>query len=423
LRRGFPLDQDTDLGQHRAMIARALLSRDNRVNAVIGAGHFLSHFYALCLPTVFVAWARTFDASFAELGLAVAVMSATAGLLQTPAGFLVDRYGARPFLVGGALVMALSVSAMGFATAFWQIVLLALLSGAGNSVFHPADYAILSGSVDRSRIGRAFAFHTFNGYVGFAAAPPVTAALMLLVGWRPALIILGLLGVPVVATILWQSHILVDRTGQRRQGEKAAASGVKSLLTRPILSMFAFYLVSAMATAGIQSWLITILHQAYGMALAAASTALTVYLVGTMGGILIGGWVADRTDRHLVFVVVLAVIGAALLLLVGVVPMAALVTIGVLLAAGLLTGASRTPRDVMVKDVAPPSQIGKVFGFVSAGMSLGSAIMPVPYGFLIDSGHPRLVLVVVTVLLVASLLFAGGSRVGVRRAELPAAAE
>jgi MFS transporter, FSR family, fosmidomycin resistance protein len=405
------------------MITHPLLSRDNRVNALIGAGHFLSHFYALCLPPLFVAWARTFDASFAELGLAVMAMSATAGLLQTPAGFLVDRYGARPFLVGGALLMALSVAAMGFVTAFWQIVLLALLSGTGNSVFHPADYAILSGSVDRTRIGRAFAFHTFNGYVGFAAAPPVIAALMLVVGWRATLILVGLLGVPVVALILWQSHILVDQTRARQREEEAAAFSARYLLTRPILSMFAFFLVSAMATAGIQSWLITILHKSYGMAVAAASTVLTLYLVGTMGGILIGGWIADRTQRHLAFVVVLTVIGAAFLLLVGVVPMSVLATIAVMLTAGLATGASRTPRDVMVKDVAPPGQIGKVFGFVSAGMSLGSAIMPVPYGLLIDSGRPNLVLVVVALLLVASLLFAGGSRVGVRYARVPVPAE
>jgi predicted MFS family arabinose efflux permease len=300
---------------------------------------------------------------------------------------------------------------------------LALLSGTGNSVFHPADYAILSGSVDRTRIGRAFAFHTFNGYVGFAAAPPVVAALMLVVGWRATLILVGLMGVPVVALILWQSHLLVDQARPRQREGEAAAFSARYLLTRPILSMFAFFLVSAMATAGIQSWLITILHKSYGMAVAAASTVLTLYLVGTMGGILIGGWIADRTRRHLAFVVVLTVIGAAFLLLVGVVPMSILATIAIMLAAGLATGASRTPRDVMVKDVAPPGQIGKVFGFVSAGMSLGSAIMPVPYGLLIDSGRPNLVLVVVALLLVASLLFAGGSRVGVRHARVPVPAE
>src|ERR1700758_5735826 len=104
-------------------------------------------------------------------------MSAPAALLPSPMVFLVDCYGARPFLIGGTLVMTLSIAAMGFAAAYWQIVALALLSGVGSSVFHPADYAILSGSIDPARLGRAFAFHTFTRNIGFAAAPPATATL------------------------------------------------------------------------------------------------------------------------------------------------------------------------------------------------------------------------------------------------------
>jgi MFS transporter, FSR family, fosmidomycin resistance protein len=180
------------------MLSSLSFGRDSRVNALLGAGHFLSHFYQLCLPPVFIAWQQAFGVSFAELGLAMAVMSAAAALAQTPMGFLVDRYGARPVLIGGTLMMTLSIAAMGFATAYWQVVGLALLSGVGNSVIHPADYAILSGSVDRAKLGRSFAFHTFVGHIGFAAAPPATAALMLLLGWRGALMFVGLLGLPVV---------------------------------------------------------------------------------------------------------------------------------------------------------------------------------------------------------------------------------
>ena len=88
----------------------------------------------------------------------MAVMAAAAAVMQTPMGFLVDRYGARPFLIGGTLLMTLSIAAMGMATAYWQVVGLALLSGIGNSVIHPADYAILSGSVDRTKLGRSLPF-------------------------------------------------------------------------------------------------------------------------------------------------------------------------------------------------------------------------------------------------------------------------
>jgi sugar phosphate permease len=189
------------------------------------------------------------------------------------------------------------------------------------------------------------------------------------------------------------------------------------------MMFFAFFMVSSMAGAGIQSWLITILHQVHGLAIEAASSALTGYMIGMTGGILVGGWVADRTEHHLPFVVVLTVAAAALLLVVGTVSLAELATIGVLFIAGFATGASRTPRDVMVKDAAPPGQIGKVFGFVSSGMSLGGAIMPVPYGMIIDAGRPDLVLVAVATLLLLSLLCAGGARVRFRRAPMPAAAE
>jgi predicted MFS family arabinose efflux permease len=114
---------------------------------------------------------------------------------------------------------------------------------------------------------------------------------------------------------------------------------------------------------------------------------------------------------------------AAVLLVVGVVSLPERATICVLFAGGLMTGARNTPRDVMVKDAAPPGQIGKVFGFVSSGMSLGGALMPVPYGMIIDAGRPELVLVVVAALLLLSLICAGGARVEFHRAALPVAAE
>jgi MFS transporter, FSR family, fosmidomycin resistance protein len=404
------------------MTRRFTFGRDARVNSLLGAGHFLSHFYQLCLPPLFIAWQTTFNVSFAELGLAMAVMAAAAALMQTPMGFLVDRYGARPFLIGGTLLMTLSIATMGLATSYWQVVGLALLSGVGNSVIHPADYAILSGSVERTKLGRSFAFHTFVGHVGFAAAPPATAALALVLGWRGALMLIGLLGLPVVLAIVWQSRILIDQAREPRRRVVTAVSGAGLLLSRSVLMFFAFFMVSSMAGAGIQSWLITILHQVHGLPLATASSALTGYMVGMIGGVLVGGWVADRTDRHLPFVVVLT-IGAAALLLLTVASLAEFPTIAVLFVAGVMTGASRTPRDVMVKDAAPPGQIGKVFGFVSSGMSLGGAIMPVPYGMIIDAGRPDLVLVVVAALLLLSLLCAGGARVGYRRAPVPAAAE
>jgi len=387
------------------------LSRSTRVNLLIGNGHFLSHFYVLCLPPLFLAWQSTFNVSFAELGLTVALMSGTTAVLQTPVGFLVDRYGSRPFLVGGALLMSLSIAAMGLAASFWQILALATLSGIGNSVIHPADYAILSGSVDKDRMGRSFALHTFSGNLGFSAGPPVMALLTVAIGWRSSLILVGLLGVPVVISILLQSSILKDQMRHEPKHAGARLSGRELLMSRAMLLFFAFFLLGSMAGAGVQSWLITVLHTVKGMALETASSALTGYMAGSTVGVLVGGWFADTYKRHVLgFAVMLTICSAALTLMVNWLPLSSVAIIGLMFASGLALGASRTPRDVMLKDASPPGQVGKVFGFVSAGLPLGSALTPVPFGFLIDRGHPELILILVAVLLLASLLCVGTAR-------------
>jgi MFS family permease len=384
-------------------------ARDFRICALIGTGHFLSHFYMLCLPPLFLAWREEFGVSFAALGAAVALMGATTAVLQTPVGFWVDRHGAKPFLVGGTLLMALSVSAMAFARDFRVILLLAVLSGVGNSVIHPADYAILAGSIRKEFTGRAFALHTFTGNLGFALAPPAIALLLLAMDWRWALLTVGLLGLPVVAAILWQSSVLRDlprrKPGEARPGARAR------LLSKPILAFFAFFLLSAMAGGAISAFLIAVLGKLWGAPVAVASLALTGYMAGATLGTLLGGWVADKRNSDLLGLVVgLTLAAMALILALGLAPMPLWLLAPVALVAGLCLGASRTPRDVMLKEACPPGGVGKVFGFVSSGLPLGAAVTPIPMGFLIDLGHPALVLPAAALLLAVSLLFAGAAR-------------
>jgi MFS transporter, FSR family, fosmidomycin resistance protein len=401
-----------------------MVSRDTRVNALIGTGHFLSHFYQLCLPPLFLVWQRQFDVSFAELGLTVVLMSAMAAILQTPFGFLVDRYGARPFLIGGTLLMSLAIAAMAFATSFPQILLLALLSGIGNAVFHPADYAILAGSIRHERMGRSFALHTLTGNIGFAAAPPIVAALVAAFGWREALLIVGLAGLPVVGAVVWQSSFLKDQV--KKDKAERRLSMRELLFERTMILFFLFYLLGSMAGSGIQAWLITVLHQVRGLDLTVASTALTAYMFGSGTGVLLGGWAADRLARHrTLFVIAFTALSATSTLLVGILPVGGTIAIGMMFLSGAALGASRTPRDIMLKDAAPPGEIGKVFGFVSAGLPAGGALTPVPFGILIDHGHAGLILILAAGLLLLSLACMGTAEASARQRSTaaPAAAE
>ena len=163
----------------------------------------------------------------------MALMSGTTALLQTPVGFLVDKHGARPFLVGGTLLMALSISAMAFAPGIWAIWLLAILSGVGNSVIHPADYAILAGSIDKT---------AWAAPSRCTPSPAISASrwrrrwsrvLAALMGWRGALLLVGLLGVPVVAAILVQSRILRDQAKPAKTGDEPERARGAALAPHP----------------------------------------------------------------------------------------------------------------------------------------------------------------------------------------------
>ena len=217
-------------------------ARDARIVALIGTGHFLSHFYMLCLPPLFLCGGRNSACPTPTLGLSVALMSGTTAILQTPVGFWVDRWGARPFLVGGTLLMALSVSAMAFAPAFWMILPLAVLSGIGNSVIHPADYAIMAGSINKSFLGRAFALHTFTGNLGFAARPA---------GHRPAAQRDRTGGGAADRRAARHPGGGRDPAAERRaarpgqaEGERRTSpAGRELLLCRPMLLFFAFFLL------------------------------------------------------------------------------------------------------------------------------------------------------------------------------------
>src|SRR5205814_2816293 len=88
-----------------------------------------------------------------------------------PVGSLVDRLGSRRMLVAALVVAGLAFVGFGLAPSYPHLLLMMVFVGVANSVFHPADYAILSANIAPDRLGRAFSVHTFAGFIGNAVAP------------------------------------------------------------------------------------------------------------------------------------------------------------------------------------------------------------------------------------------------------------
>src|ERR1700680_4914282 len=146
--------------------------------------HFASHYYITLLAPLFLFVRADYGVSYTELGLAFTAFNVVSTALQTPTGFLVGRVSARLLLIAGLLIGAAAFTIAALVDSFWIFVALFALAGLGNTVYHPADYALLSRHVPAARAGRAFSLHTFAGMLGNAAAPPSLLLLQSTVGWR-----------------------------------------------------------------------------------------------------------------------------------------------------------------------------------------------------------------------------------------------
>ena len=380
------------------------ISDRTRVIGLVSGGHFFAHFYVIVLPPLFPLLQREFGVSYSALGLLLTVSSVTTGLVQVPVGFLVDRFGARRLLMIGLGLMSAAVILSGLTSSYYTLLAMMLLLGAGNSVFHPADYAILSARIDPSVMGRAFSLHTFSGHLGWAIAPTVMIALTAVWGWRPALLIVGCGGLVVLWAILLFGRVLDSRPdgdGHSSESQKtneapdAAKSGAKApgaldprvLFTAPMLLLFAYMIMASLAGIGLNSFTVVALVDLYATSLDSANVVLTVFLSCSAFGVLLGGVIADRTKRHDLVLVVGFCLSAGALLFVGssLLPLLA-VTLSIALA-GLMQGAIRPSRDIMVRAAAPSGSVGKVFGFVTSGMNVGGAIAPLLFGWIMDQGQ------------------------------------
>src|SRR5918995_3820702 len=276
------------------------MRRNVQVLALVGSGHAVSHLCLLALPPLFPLLREQLDVGYAALGLLVTLFNVATGATQVPAGFLVDRFGARRLLLLGLGVMGAAMMALGFAPTYWLMLVLVATAGIGNSVFHPADYAILTASVERGWLGRAFAIHTFAGNVGFVLAPATMIALTALLGWRGALSAAGLLAFVVLGAMLFWGELLRDetRSADGRRKSDGSSAGIRLLFSWPVLLLFGFYVLAAMFTSGVHSFSVTALNGLWGTELALANVILSAFLTASALGILLGGLIADHTHRY-----------------------------------------------------------------------------------------------------------------------------
>ena len=377
------------------------MRNDATVIALISFAHGMSHFYQLLLAPLFPFVKDELGVSYAALGFLVALFYALSALLQPLAGFVVDRYGARNVLFGGVAFVVAGVLVQGMSSSYATLAVGAALGGIGNSVFHPADFAILNARVSTPRLGYAFSAHGVVGYVGYAIAPVFSVGIGTAFGWQAALLAGAALGLALLALLAVNARHFET---QARPSKASIKSQASVLFAAPVVLCFVYFTVFAAGLTGLQSFGVSSMVEQYRVAATAASGALTAYLVAAALGILAGGVVASRTNRHDVVAATGMGVsaGAVLVVAMQLLPGGAL---PVLLAlAGFASGVVAPSRDLIVRASTPPGAAGRVFGFVYSGLDVGALATPVFYGWLLDRGAPDAVFYTVFAFTFAAML-------------------
>jgi MFS family permease len=387
------------MAQAAELLTPARASETKLVAGVCFA-HLVSHYYMLMLAPLFAFIRADFGVTYTELSLALTTFNVVSAVSQTPVGFFIDRTGARINLIGGLLLGSAAIAIAGAVHSFWVFIAMFAVMGLANTVYHPADYTLLSERVSPRRMTQVFSFHTCSGMIGSAIAPVSLLFMQSAVGWRGAFVCSALLGVvaALVLTVQGEPPVVHPAHASKPRGEeaaRAAGDGWQLLLSPPILLNLLFFVVLSMVGGGLNQYLVVGLGALYGTPPALANAALTGLLTMSALGVLLGGALAGRTTHHnLVACAGLVMTGSASTLIALVDPGAVLLVLIASLS-GFASGMTMPSRDMIVRSVTPQGSFGKVFGFVTTGFNIGGIVAPPIYGALMDHGHPRAVFLVI----------------------------
>jgi MFS family permease len=374
-----------------------------RTLAAISTAHWVSHFHMFVPAMLFPFLKNQLGVGYIELGFALTVFAVISGLTQAPMGYLADHIGARKILLMGLTLGGFALIMLGLHLSYSWLITSSVLLGLANSVYHPADYAILSAHMDEARMGRAFSIHTFAGFLGGAVAPAIVAALVAMIGGHGALIVSGAVG-PLVALLLVVVGI-PDASAADRQVAGAKAPQ-QNIITPALIVLTIFFMLLSLSSAGIGNFGVVALMSGYGASFSSANIALTAFLGASAIGVLAGGFLADHTRRHGQVAAACFALNAAVVLIIAMIPLPSLLLMTAMTAAGFLGGVIAPSRDMLVRNAAPAGAAGRAFGIVSTGFNLGGIVSPLLFGWIMDQNWPHWVFGASVVFMVLTVLLA-----------------
>ena len=258
--------------------------------------------------------ARDLSVSVPLIANLVAVSSVTWGITSIFAGAGSDRWGTRPFLIGGPL--GLAVTTIGIATggSFLSVATWVTLAGGFCGLFSGTIFTEVSSRVLPSQQGRALGWVMSGQSLTLLVGVPLAAWVGSWIGWRGVNVCIVGLAV-ITAASLWAAttrRSSADPVGTRRVPSMRAA------LSRPVLRLLSMGVAERICYGLVAVYYATFLQSTYALSLEEVALPLAVFALGNIVGTLLGGQLADRLpNRLMIFAIAMLACGGAALALFG----------------------------------------------------------------------------------------------------------
>ena len=257
---------------------------------LMSLGHLVTDINQGALPALLPFLIAEYHLSYTAAALLVFSSNIASTIVQPLFGHLADRLPVPWLMPGGILLAGLGVAMTGIAPGYPWVLVSVMASGIGVAAFHPQGAWL----VNRLAGQKASAMSVFGvgGTLGFALGPVLVTAALLHWGLKGSLVMV----VPPALTAGVLMWLLAGGVfgGPAPERRATTSRGTTIDAWRPFARLTAAVVARAILSYGFNTFIplywIFVLHRSK----AEGAMALTVFSLSSVGGNLLGGWLADR---------------------------------------------------------------------------------------------------------------------------------
>lgn len=359
--------------------------------------YVVSYMDRMVMATTIPYIADEFKLSTVEMGSVMSAFFVTYSLIQIPGGMLADKFGPRVNMVAGIAWWTIFTAATGMASSLKGLIIVRALFGLGEGVHPPSAFKTISMWFPKKERGRAISVMFLAQILTPAVAPLIAAAAIITWGWRETFYLMAIPGIPLIF-LVWKflenpenSQLVSLAELSEIKGDQAAEASDKKFALRYVLTLplawkcFFTVMCSNMISWGLLFWMPTYYIKEFGFSPMQMGIYTAIPLLSGAVGMLIGGYISDRSFHSKRKVpIITGILAGSLFLYLNSCVTTASMAITCQSIAFFFLSIALSAFWALPTSVLPSAVIGSAAGFINAGAQLAGMLSPLIVGYLIN---------------------------------------